>query len=75
MNIEFENELLLIVGMIIGLIFVLKIICGFICRLAELRATRKILGELYDFTNKTFKNIISYANDEYTYKEDEKEDI
>ena len=75
MEFSFENEILVIIGLIIGLVFVLKIICGFITRLVELRASRRILGDLYEFTNKTFKNIISYANDEYTYKEDEKDII
>lgn len=74
MNIEFENDFLLVVGLIVGLIFVLKIIFGFISRLVELRATRKILGELYDFTNKACRNLILYANDGYNPMESKDKD-
>lgn len=74
MNIEFENEFIVIVGLIIGLIFVLRIICGFITRLVELRVSRRILNELYTFTDKVFNRLISYSNG-YDFKEDEKEDI
>jgi len=74
MEINFENEILVIIGMIIGFVLVLRIVCGFITRLVELRASRKILGDLYTFTDKVFRNLISYSNGYDDFKE-EKEDI
>ena len=57
MSFEFDLEFLTIAAIVVGIIFMLKILLGFICRLVEISASKKILNGLYEFTDKFIEKL------------------
>ena len=64
MNFEFDLDFLTIAAIVVGVIFMLKILLGFICRLVEISASKKILNGLYEFTDKFIGKLFGTFKDE-----------